>query len=238
MVQSRLARRAIKKSKNQLYASLFGIVIVLFIAFNFGPGVIGTLGNIIDKVTGKTGQQELVKSDANIQPPTLDPIPAATPSASITITGKVDYQAGKVDLYVNGSLVDEVNIDNSQNFKFENVNLFTGDNFIKTRLVVDNKKSDFSDEKKITYTKNAPKLDISFPSDHQNFTKADLQITIKGVTDPENSVNVNGFTAIVDNNGNFSYDYHLTNGDNKLTITATALSGQTITKEVTVSYSE
>lgn len=237
MAESRLARRSLKQSKKQLYVSLFGILAVIFIALNFGPSLIGTLGNVIDKITGKTGQQAEIKSNAQIQPPTLDPIPDATPSASITVTGKTDYPKGTVELYVNNSLFDQKDIDSTQVFKFENITLTTGNNSIKARMVLNDKKSDFSDIQNVSYTKGAPKLDISFPSDHQSFNKADQQITVKGTTDSQNSISVNSFVAIVDNNGNFSYDLNLNNGDNKITVVATDIAGNTTPKDLTVSYS-
>ncbi len=236
-MESRLRRRSVGQSKKQLYASLFGIVIVLFIAINFGPYLIGSAGTIIDKITGKTGQDAAVKSDAQIQPPTLDLIPAATPSANIRVTGRTDYPNGSVELYVNGSLSDTANVDNSQNFEFGSVSLSNGDNYIKARMVLNNQKSDFSNEQKISYTKSAPKLDISNPTDKQSFNKADQIIPVRGITDPDNNVTVNGFTAIVDNSGNFSYNLSLTQGDNKVTIIATNPAGQTTTKDLTVSYS-
>ncbi len=238
MAQSRLARRSIKQSKHQLYVSLIGIVIVIFLAINFGPVFIGVSGGLIDKIAGKTGQNAAIKSDAQIQPPTLDPLPEATPSAHIDVTGKTDYPEGRVELYVNDSLADEKDVDSSQAFQFEHVLLHEGNNTLKTRMIVNDKKSDFSDSENVSYSKSAPKLDVSFPTDKQTFTKADQQITITGSTDPENSVTVNGFVAIVDSQGNFSYDYHLNTGDNKLAIIATGASGATTEKDITVSYSE
>ncbi len=236
-MQSRLARRSVKQSKNQLYISLAGIVVVLFLAINFGPSVIGGAGNIIDKITGKSGLDAIVKSNGQVQPPTLDPLPQATPSATINISGKTDYPNGNVELFVNNSLSDQTKVETNQTFNFKEVNLTSGNNAIKVRMVINDQKSDFSGEEDVMYTKNAPKLDISNPQDKQNFTKADQQIVVNGTTDPDSSVRVNGFVAIVDNQGNFSYNLGLNQGDNKIAIVATGASGQTTEKDLTVSYS-
>lgn len=237
MAQSRLARRTIKQSKQQLYYSLAAIVAVMIIAFNFGPLLIGGLGGIIDTITGKGNQATKIITDADIQPPRIDPLPDATPSARINVSGSTDYAEGVVELYVNNSRFRTSEI-KSQTFIFERVLLTKGINYLKARVIIGDKKSDFSEEAQISYTKNAPKLDVTAPVDKQSFSKADQQITMRGTTDPENSVNVNGFIAIVDSAGNFTYDFRLNNGENKLTITAIAKSGQTTTKELTVSYSE
>lgn len=238
MADSRLARRRVNQSKNQLYGSIFAIIAVLFIALTFGPFLIGAAGNLIDKITGKTGDAEIVKTDADIQPPVLDPLPNATPSAQISISGKTDYRQGEVQLYVNNSLSDTTDIDNSQRFEFTGVQLKSGANTIRARVVLDDKKGAFSNEEFINYSKSEPKLEVSNPQDKQEFHKADKQITVRGTTDADNSISVNGFVAIVDNSGNFSYDLNLNDGENKISIVATAPSGQTKTSELTVNYSE
>lgn len=238
MADSRLVRRSIKQSKRQLYASLVAIVVILFIAINFGPYLIGGVGGFIDKITGKGNQAEKIETSADIQAPTLDALLPATSNEHITVSGRSYYTHGSIELYVNGSRRDETNLDNSQNFRFTDVRLSEGTNSIKVRTIIDNKKSDFSEEEQISYNKSAPKLEVSYPQDGQSFHKGDQQITISGTTDPDNSVNVNGFIAIVDSNGNFSYNYNLANGDNKLKVTVTSPAGQTTIKELTVSYSE
>lgn len=236
MADSRLRRKSLTQSKKQLYISIFGIIAVLFIALNFGPTLIGGLGGLIDTITGKNTSEKVINSNADIQAPTLDPIPVATPSAHIDITGESDYPDAKVELYVNDFKAGETDVDDSQIFSFEGVKLSKGDNTIKARLIVKDKKSDFSEELKISYANEAPKLEVISPSDHQSFTKADQQINVTGKTDSQNTVSVNDFVAIVDNNGNFSYHLNLSDGDNKIKITASAPSGQTTTTELTVSY--
>ncbi len=238
MAESRLTRRTVKQSKSQLYWSLGGIAVVLIIAFTIGPTLLSSTGSLIDKITGKSSEQAAIKGSDQVQPPTLDLLPDATPSAQISVSGRADYQEGKAQIYVNGSLGKEVNIDSSQTFRADGVRLSEGDNLVKARILIGEKKSDFSDEQKISYVKSAPKLDVSYPSDHQSFSKADQEITVKGTTDSDNAVSVNGFVAIVDSQGNFSYQIKLNNGDNKITVVATGPAGNSTTKELTVSYSQ
>ena len=237
MPESRLARRSLKQNRKQLYTSLAGIVGVIFFAFVLGPTLIGAFGDLIDRVTGKSSQQEVIKPSDEIQPPSIDALPVATPSARIKVTGKSDYPNGEVELHVNGSLYDVKGLDDKHIFEFDDVLLNDGDNLIKARLSIGDKKSDFSEEKRVSYTKKAPKLELSFPQDRQSFTKADQQINVRGTTDPENSVNVNGFVAIVDSVGNFAYNLNLHEGENKIMISAKNSAGNTTDKEIIVSYS-
>lgn len=238
MRDSRLTRRSINKSKHSLYISIVGIVIIIFLAFNFGPILITSLGGFIDTVTGKGNQSTKISNNEDLEAPTLDPLSTATKESTINVSGRSYYNEGEIELIVNGEKRDEFELENSQDFTFEDVELSEGQNFIKARIVINGKRSEFSEEEVISYSKDAPKLEISAPSDKQSFSKADREIIISGTTDPENTVSVNDFIAIVDSSGNFSYTYKLENGENKLTIKATNAAGQETTKELTVSYSE
>ncbi len=236
MRESRLSRRSVNQSKKQLYASLFAIVVIIFIALNFGPFLIGRVGTVIDTISGKSSQSAQVVSDT-LEAPVIDLLPSATPSASIDVQGHAFYSDGQIELYVNDSRVDTVDLDNSQSFTFESVRLRSGENSLKVRIEKNGKKSDFSEEYTISYVKDTPKLEVSSPSDGASFTKADQEINVSGTTDPDNNVRVNNFIAIVDSQGNFSYRLKLNEGENKIKIEAENLAGNKSSKDLTVSYS-
>lgn len=236
-MESRLKRRSLKQSKKQLYGSLIAIAIIIFIFLNFGPYVLGRLGELIDVVTNKGKQAARIVSDADLQPPIIDPIPAATPSSSITVTGRSFYQEGKIELFVNDLRYQTAILDDSYDFEFKNVALGKEENTIKARAVLGRKKSEFSQVNKVSYVKDPPKLEISSPTDGQSFTKDDKETTIHGMTDPDVTIRVNDFIAVVDVNGNFSYIYSLKEGENKIKITAENVAKKTTTKEITLSYS-
>lgn len=238
MAESRLSRRSIKQSKKQLYGSLIGIVVVIFVGLNFGPYLIGILGGTIDAITGKSRQTTNIIADAQLEPPALDPIPQATPDETINLTGRAFYADGEVEFFLNNSKYKTVKLEGSQDFEINNVKLSIGENIFSLRMVRNNKKSEFSKDYKISYIKDAPKLEISFPQDGASFDRTSQEITIKGVTSPETSVKINEFIAIVDSEGNFSYFLRLSPGENKIKITAENAAKKTITKEITVSYSE
>ncbi len=234
-MQSRLTRRVEKQNKKQLYLSILGLVVFLIAIIKLGPPILALLGNAIDLISPKS-QQSLDLSNAPLQTPILDTLPPATPSSKIKVTGKSFYKEGEIELYLNDSLFKKTSVDEKGDFSFEDVTLIEGDNYIKARQTKNGKKSDYSEEKKITYIKNQPKLDINSPSDKATFKKADQEITVNGKTDPDNKVTINGFVAIVDSVGNFSYVLKLNEGDNKIKIEATNPVDMKTSKEITVSY--
>ncbi len=237
MADSRLSRRSIKQSRKQLYGSLIGIVIVIFVGLNFGPYLIGILGNTIDTIIGKSKQTTTIISNADLQPPILDPIPTATSSDVIDLTGRAFYTDGDVELFLNNSEYKTVRLKNSQDFEIKAVKLSDGENILNVRMVRNGKKSEFSQDYKISFVKDAPKIDVTSPIDGASFSKADQEVAVVGTTDAENTVKVNGFIAIVDSQGNFSYIVKLNEGENKIKVEAENLAGKKNEKEITVSYS-
>lgn len=237
MERSRLTSRSLKQSKKQFYGSLIGIVVLISITLNFGPYLIGGIGNLIDTITGKSKQTIILRSDASLEPPVLDSLSRATPSELIDVTGRSFYPDGKVELFVNDLRYSAVEVDKNLDFEIKDIKLSSGENTLKVRVTKDGKNSAFSKDYKISYLKDEPKLEITTPQDKASFSKEDQETKVQGKTDPDNTVRVNGFIAIVDFEGNFSYVYKLSEGENKLTITSENSAGKVVTKEITVSYS-
>ena len=99
------------------------------------------------------------------------------------------------------------------------------------------KESDFSNTI-ITAFKNAPpSLSLNSPTDGQSFSKDQNIASIKGATDTDAKVTINGFWAITDSNGNFSYSLPLQNGENKIRVEAIDIAGNKAIKEIKIIYS-
>lgn len=75
-----------------------------------------------------------------------------------------------------------------------------------------------------------------FQSEGGTYTKADKNLTVTGTTDPDNSVTVNSFRAIVDTTGKFTYQLQLNDGENQITIEAQNPAGTTTQKQLKVTY--
>jgi bacillopeptidase F len=235
MRRSRLTKRTEKNTRKTIFLSILGIIIVLFLLFKFG---LGLLVNFSLFVSGSKNQQSNTNTNSInfIAAPVLDPTFEATNSAQVTITGKADKDKD-VYLYINNSEVDQVISDDKGNFKFiEKLN--KGNNQINAKIKIKDKESDFSNTLTINFLNSQPKLDVSSPSDGAQFKKDQNTANVTGATDSGVSVTVNGFWAQIDDANNFSYVLHLQNGDNQIKIIATDQAGNKTEKDIKVNYSQ
>ncbi len=236
---SRLSRYAEKQSKKQFIFFGLGTLIIIFLLIQFSGALLGAFGNIIFGIRGdETESSESILQEQFLAAPTLNGIQNATSSAQINIAGSSSYNEGKIILYVNEKEVDDISLDGSNNFEFKRIDLRNGENTINAKYFLDDKESDFSQDYSITRSSDKPELEISAPSDKSSFTKADKTITVSGKTDPNNSITVNGFRAIVDSEGEYSYRLELSEGENTITVEATNEAGIKTSKEIKVDYKE
>ena len=231
MIESRAKNNLKKRAYHNIELVIIGGVVLVVILIFFGTklligfSLLAEHGNS-DQTTAKTGN-----SNQYVAPPSLNPVVDATNSATIAVSGKGAADQ-TVKLYVNDSLVDDTTVQDDNNFNFPAVHLNDGQNSIKaTSVTKDNSKSDYSNELTISYLKNPPQLTISQPQDGQGFDKNGGPVSIQGQTDPGASVTINDFTAIVDDQGKFSYLYNLKDGDNDIKVVATDQANNKTTKE-------
>lgn len=233
MIRSRLTKRMEQKTKKNLALSVLGIILIVFFVFRFGTTL---LVNFSLFLSGSQNKTETKAQDSSfIAPPVLDSFPEATASANIIISG-IASKNQTIDLYINDDLTDTVKAGDNGRFSFKET-IKPGESTIKVKAVVNEKESDFSNSI-ITAFKNAPpSLNITSPSDGQSFSKDQNTIDIRGTTDSDVKVTVNGFWSITDSSGNFFYNFPLQTGENKIKIEATDLAGNKNEKEIKVTYS-
>ncbi len=236
-MQSRLSKAAERKTKKQLYLSLIGIVIVVFVLVKFGIPALVNFSLFLSNFHGQQSQSTTPATNQIIAQPILTQDFTATNSATITVNGTAAAQE-KVQLYVNDDLVDTISTKDDGTFSFKNITLTQQQNTLKARAKKDDKVSEFSDSLIISYIQKAPSLSVDSPSDGQSFSHDQSTVVVKGKTDPDIKVTVNDFWAIVDNNGNYSYSLHLQNGDNQIHVVATDPAGNKTEKQITVKYSQ
>lgn len=222
-----------RKTKKNLALNILGIILIFFLAFKFG---IPLLVNISLFLSGSQGKEEIkVQNSSFIAPPVLDSLPQATSGANIAISG-LSSKNQTIKLYINGNLIDEAKTDEKGIFLFKET-ISPGENTIKAKALAGGKESDFSGSIIVAFKNAPPSLNIISPSDNQSFSKDQNTAEIKGTTDPDVRVTVNGLWAITDSNGNFSYTLPLQGGDNKIKIEAADTAGNKSTKEIKVTYS-
>jgi hypothetical protein len=222
-----------QKTKKNLALSVLGIVLIILLVFKLG---IPLLVNLSLFLSGSQGNVETKVQDSSfIAPPILDSFPEATASADTVITG-IASKNQTINLYINDSLIDTVKAENDGRFSFKET-IEPGENTIKAKIVTGNKESGFSNTIIIAFKNAPPSLNVSSPADGQSFSKDQNIADIRGTTDADVKVTINGFWAITDNNGAFSYNFPLQNGENKIKIAAIDLAGNKKELEIKINYS-
>lgn len=233
--RSRLSRKIDQQSRKNLFFSLLGIIVVIFILIKFG---IPLLVNFSLFISGsKNTENENISNVKDFVPvPILNSMPSATSSAEVIISG---FASPKqiIELYINENLIDKKLADDKGIFSFEE-RINSGENIIKAKAIIKNNESEFSSPISIVLRNNPPMLQIDSPIDNQSFSKDQTIIDIKGTTDPDVKVTVNGFRAITDATGHFLYRLSLSSGENKLKIIAEDQAGNRTEKELTVTFSQ
>ena len=233
--RSRLNRTSSEKTKKQIVFLIITIIVILVLLIQLGPIALNVAGGAVSSFQTSTSKQ--VSSDqSTLEAPFIESIPLATDSGKIRIEGSSPYTDAEIELYVNGKKYDTEPLDEEQKFSFSNILLTEGDNYIKVRVKKGDVTSFFTKEYVVEYLMGEAKLEVTSPSDNQEFSKGDQNILVQGKSDPDNTVTVNGFRAIVDSEGNFSYHLSLSDGDNQIKIEAITPAGTKSTKELKVIY--
>jgi len=233
MARSRLSKRIEQKTKKNLALSVLGIILIVLLILKFG---IPLLVNLSLFLSGSQNKAEtIVQNPLFIAPPVLDSFPEATASANIIISGIASKQQ-TINLYINNDLTNTTKAGDNGRFSFKET-IKQGENTIQAKAVMGEKESDFSNII-VTAFKNAPpSLNVNFPTDDQSYSKDQNIADIRGITDTDVKVTVNGFWAITDDSGNFSYSLPLQDGENKIKVEAVDIAGNKTGKEIRVTYS-
>lgn len=233
--RSRLSKRIERQSKKTLFFSIIGIIIVLFLIIKVGLPLLIRFSLLVGDLKDVSEPKE--QKQSVLLPPQLSPLPQATNSATIKIDGIASKDL-QVEVFLNNDLVNKSTPDENGKFTIEALRLNEGQNLVKAREKdKTGKTGEFSEEITIIYDKEPPKLELSQPSDNQVFSKDTKTIIVAGKSEGSTHITVNGFWAVIDNNGNFSYTLSLTNGENKIKVEAADDAGNktTIERKVTLS---
>lgn len=210
---------------------MLGLVIFLFV---FGLKILVGFSLFVDRIRGTTPQQQ--QAQELILPPILDPLPEATNSASITITGKSDTGI-KIVLYVDEEETTTLPTRDDGTFSFTK-KLTEGEHTLSAKAKNDKDVlSGLSNVVRVTIRRTKPELTLTIPQEGARIVGDSNTVMVKGKTSPDNAVTVNDRLAVVGNDGSFSYTQTLTEGENTLHITATdpASNQETIDRRVTYS---
>lgn len=232
MRYSRREIRNIRVGTRRAYFLIFASILLLLFLVFFGMPAILNMAGIISNLRPRQRQTE---TGSKITPTTPRLVQEfdATRSSQIKISGVADPKV-TIELFQNDDSTGSTLTNESGQFNFE-VSLKKGTNRFQAQAVNDSgAKSDKSIIYQVSLLAQPPKLEVNSPKDGD--TVKDSPINLTGTTDPEVAITVNDRLAIVGGNGNFSYRLNLTNGDNKIKITATDPAGNQTTQEITIKY--
>lgn len=170
-----------------------------------------------------------------LQRPQIEIPYEATKSGTLKIEGFGPVKT-KISLFVNDDKFGDKIASSDGTFSFDSVNLKVGANEIYA--VAKNDKSDAEVKSEIvtlTFDNKPPKLELSGIKDGDEIL-LNNQITIKGKTDEETTVFVNGNYATMVGKNNFTYDYLLNDGENKITVSAVDRAGNETKRELTIRF--
>lgn len=217
----RTARRLARKSKQRFAVTLIIIIFLIYATLTwvlpFFIGGVGTLKNIVKPPKSQTPQSA---QNAGLAPPVLNIPYEATNSAKIDIRG-FGTPGSRVRLYIDSESLQTVDVSLDGSFTFANVNLNLGTNNIYgATLDEQGKESLPSKTIKLIFDNEKPTLNIFEPEDGKKIQGGDKKVKVSGNIESGVKIFINDTQVIVDQNGNFSLDQPLNDGDNDISIKA------------------
>lgn len=181
---------------------------------------------------------ELVQKSDSLAPapPIFTSLPAATNSARILISGTTEPNSTLIISH-NG-IEEELTVETKNLFEKE-IMLLEGENtFIARARDSAGNESQNSKPFKIIYDATPPAIEIIQPQDGQTITGQDKKtITIRGQTNEETEISVNGRKATILSENKFLLQTNLAEGENIFTIVATDFAGNKTEKTLTIQFS-
>lgn len=221
-MSSRLRKFEEQRLKRRLFLSIVGSIGILLFLGLFGLKILESFSLFIDTLHGATPQSKDISSSL-LLPPTLNALPEATNSASLTITGIAKPDTTLI-LYVNEKESGKTTVGKDGTFSTVISQTQDGKNTVSAKIT-DNKGnfSGLSNVLSVMIKKTKPKLEVSSPTDNAKVNTDTINVT--GTTEDDTTVRINDHFALINNDRSFSYKYKLNDGDNTLKIVAVDLAG-------------
>jgi hypothetical protein len=164
----------------------------------------------------------------------VDTPPSATNSAFLMISGN-STEFDTVSFIINDEVVKETQVLNTDSFTEKIGALKPGFNTVQVIATASRQKQTKESEVfTVKYINTKPKIEISEPTNGSEVTKD--EIVIKGSTDKNNSVEVDGAPIVVSANGTFETEVRLKEGENIIEILAVDEAGNEEKIELKITY--
>jgi hypothetical protein len=229
---------SLEEKRNTRKAVLFVLISLAIIIFLSFYGI-----SIVTKIIGfatsfrKDNQTASLVDKTPPSPPFLQSIPNATNISPYELSGRVE-PGNTVVVSFNGS-EEEIQTDENGNFSMK-LDLVKGDNaiFAYTKDPAGNKSQE-TNKYVLIFDNEAPEINISSPPDGTNYYGVKQKnVTIKGTTKIDSSITINDRIATVNDDGSFSLNYTLSNGENNLKVKSVDKAGNEKEINLKLFYSE
>lgn len=203
-------KKAVKQSVFLLGASV--VIVIVFIAFG-----LPLFFSVFVKLFG--GGASTNDNQFPPQVPVLSAPVTATSSAQLPLTGYTESEA-EVTIVRNGEQLETITADEAGSFEIT-IQLEKGNNDIALFAKRGEQESDLSRTYTVLLDTEKPKIELQEPQENQEFqSRTQQNITVKGKTDIDAKVLLNGRTVYPSDDGTFSTTYQLQEGENVLTFIA------------------
>lgn len=233
-----MAYRRISKTQekltNKLYFLVFLIITIVaglgFALVRYGPEI-GYLLGFVSKHRNEDPNRWL-----SVQPPIFTYIPEAVSENKVTLEGSA-LPTTTVKLFLNGPEVARVITDLEGKFLFPDVELIDGKNTIFAKAVgKGNVESAKSEVLYIIVDKKDPEVEITEPKPDSVVKNLNKTVMIMGTVNEKASITINDRSARIKPDLSFELLIGVSEGQNKVEITATDAAGNETKKTYTFRY--
>lgn len=215
--------------------AIAGIAGVLLFLLLFGVRILIGFSLFVDWIRGGTPQNQQQQS-ALLLPPVLDPVPEATFSARIRVTGSAQPDTTLI-VYLNEEEYKKMTVPTEGTFELDDVPLQKGDNVMSAKITDGGENvSELSNVLRIMQKSEGPLMEVTAPEDGREIVGDDSRLTIEGKTEENVSITVSGRFVVVGSDGSFRYTMNMPEGETVLTIVATDVAGNKTEVERRVMY--
>lgn len=234
MIMSRLRRYEDRKAQKKLSIAVVGSLAVLVFLGVFGLKILVGFSLLVDRIRGNSPAAQ--QQSNLLLPPVMDPLPEATFSATLSISGKATARMSLV-IYVDDTEYKTLTVPDDGLFTLADIAVDEGRVSLKSKITDDNDNaSDYSNILHVTVDRKPPTLAVSKPEDGAKIQDGSHKVTIEGMTDSDSKVMVNDRIVVVRGDGSFVYTIPIADGDNTLNVVAIDPAGNRTTVERHVTY--
>lgn len=234
MVFSRIRRYEERRQRRRLYIAVFGILGILIFLYLFGLKILVGFSVFVDALRGQSSTSYVAQSI--ILPPTLNPLPEATNSATIDVSGS-GQPGSTVVVYINEKEVKKLTIAGDGAFIASGLRISEGENIVSAKALDEKGNiSDLSNIVQTTVKKAPPLVEVNQPSDGEVIAGETNAVVVVGRAEEGVAITINGRFVVVGSDGSFRHTVTLSEGDNTITVVAVDEASNTTRVKRRVTY--